>query len=256
MLDSSTLSKDSSNSSNKGVASIFPSYKILIIGDKDVGKTSLIFRYINNEFSENNEVTIGLDFREKIVQVSPEEKIILMIWDTAGSEKFRSIAHSFFTNCDGIILCFDITNKKTFENLNGWINYINEYIEIKDDSTKNKNKKNINDEDDEEENEVEELEWAKEEQFKPIIVLAGTKTDLEDNKKVTNEEIKKFTKKIKCEYFETSSKDGDGVEDLFFFMAKELFEKKIFVDQNNKGFKLRTERNVNESECKSKVICC
>ena len=124
MLDTSTLSRDSSLNQRKRKIEEIPSYKVLIIGDPGIGKTSLIHRYIYNEFKEHNESTIGLDFQEKTVQVSPEDKIILIIWDTAGSEKFHSIAQNFFTNCDGIILCFDTTDKKTFENLESWINYI------------------------------------------------------------------------------------------------------------------------------------
>jgi GTPase SAR1 family protein len=254
MLDSSNLSKDCFNSGNKKQSEDYPTYKILIIGDKDVGKTSLIYRYINNEFNEKNDTSIGLDFQEKTVKVTPKKKITLMIWDTAGSEKFRSIAHSFFTNCDGIILCYDTTDKKTFENLNGWINYINEYIEIKID-TSNENIKN-NEGEDEEENDVEELEWAKEEQFKPVVVLAGTKADLEDNKCVFNEDIKNLTKIIKCEYFETSAKSGVGVEDVFLYMAKDLFEKKIAIAKKRKGFKLKNDRDINDSQCKSNATCC
>ena len=89
MLDTSTLSRDSSLNQRKRKIEEIPSYKVLIIGDPGIGKTSLIHRYIYNEFKEHNESTIGLDFQEKTVQVSPEDKIILIIWDTAGSEKFH-----------------------------------------------------------------------------------------------------------------------------------------------------------------------
>ena len=256
MLDTSTLSRDSSLNARKRNIEEIPSYKVLIIGDPGIGKTSLIHRYIYNEFKENNESTIGLDFQEKTVQVSPKDKIILIIWDTAGSEKFHSIAQNFFTNCDGIILCFDTTDKKTFENLESWINYINEYIEIKDnyiDSNHNNNKKKEKNE--EEEEEEEEKEWMDDDQFKPIIILAGTKSDLKTEEIITNEEIKTFTKIIKCEYFETSAKNKNGVDDLFFFMAKELFDKKITVTPN-KGFKLGFDRNAEEGQSNSRVGCC
>ena len=258
MLDTSTLSRDSSLNPIKRKIEEIPSYKVLIIGDPDIGKTSLIHRYIYNEFMEKKESTIGLDFQEKKVQVSPEDKIILIIWDTAGSEKFHSIAQSFFTNCDGIILCFDTTDKKTFENLENWINYINEYIEIKDnyfDNNKNKKKDKNEKEEEKEEEEEEEKEWMDDEQFKPIIILAGTKSDLKTEDIITNEEIKRLCKIIKCEYFETSAKENNGVEDLFFFMAKELFDKKIIVTPT-KGFKLGIDRSEEEAQSNSKVRCC
>ena len=259
MLDTSTLSRDSFNL-KKSKSDELPSYKVLIIGDQGIGKTSLIHRYIDDEFKENNVFTIGLDYQEKTVQVSPEDKILLKIWDTAGSEKFHSIAQSFFTNCDGIILCFDTTDSKTFENLNGWIDYINEYIEIKDNCDENSNNKkneNTNNEEEEEENEEKESkDWIDDEQFKPIIALTGTKTDLINNKNVSIDDVKQYTNYLKCEYFETSAKDGYGVDDLFFFMAKELFEKKIVVDQNNRGFKLGFDKHKDDGQSNSKVKCC
>lgn len=257
MLDTSTLSRDTINATKENLKDI-PLYKVLVIGDQGIGKTTLIHRYIYDIFQENNEMTIGLDFQEKIVQVSPEDKIVLKIWDTAGSEKFHSIAQSFFTNCDGIILCFDTTDKKTFENLYGWVDYISDYIDIKEDiEEKSDKKKSKNTDEEGEEEEEEENDWIKDEQFKPIIVLAGTKSDLKEGFIVSMEEVKKFTKILKCEYFETSAKNKNGVEDLFFFMAKELFDKKIVVNPN-KGFKLREsiDKNGNEGQSNSKVVCC
>jgi len=260
MLDTSTFSKDSSNLRIK--LDDIPSYKILIIGDQGIGKTSLIHRYITGEFKESNQ-NIGLDFQEKTIQVSPNDKIALIIWDTAGSEKFHSIAQSFFTNCDGIILCFDTTDIKTFENLNSWVDYINDYIDIKDNNYDGSTEKNIKkkskdeEEDDEEEEENEEdKEWIDDEQFKPSLVLTGTKSDLRENQVVLMEDIKKFTKNLKCEYFETSAKNGNGVEDLFFYMAKDLFEKKIVVNKNKKGFKLAMDKSGYEGESNSNAECC
>lgn len=260
MLDTSTFSKDSSNLRIK--LDDIPSYKILIIGDQGIGKTSLIHRYITGEFKESNQ-NIGLDFQEKTIQVSPNDKIALIIWDTAGSEKFHSIAQSFFTNCDGIILCFDTTDIKTFENLNNWVDYINDYIDIKDNNYDGSTEKNIKkkskdeEEDDEEEEENEEdKEWIDDEQFKPSLVLTGTKSDLRENQVVLMEDIKKFTKNLKCEYFETSAKNGNGVEDLFFYMAKDLFEKKIVVNKNKKGFKLAMDKSGYEGESNSNAECC
>lgn len=260
MLDTSTFSKDSSNLRIK--LDDIPSYKMLIIGDQGIGKTSLIHRYITGEFKESNQ-NIGLDFQEKTIQVSPNDKIALIIWDTAGSEKFHSIAQSFFTNCDGIILCFDTTDIKTFENLNNWVDYINDYIDIKDNNYDGSTEKNIKkkskdeEEDDEEEEENEEdKEWIDDEQFKPSLVLTGTKSDLRENQVVLMEDIKKLTKNLKCEYFETSAKNGNGVEDLFFYMAKDLFEKKIVVNKNKKGFKLAMDKSGYEGESNSNAECC
>ena len=268
MLDTSTLSKDGRDSyriSHTLTDDLYPSYKILVIGDPNIGKTSLIRRYVSNEFLEENESTIGLDFQSKKVQVTPNDKIILKIWDTAGSEKFNSIAQNYFTNSDGIILCFDNTNKTTFNNLEGWINYINKYVEILDNNDSKEEKREKEEEEEEEEEEEGKkvvIKWFENNksnnvQTGPIIILAGTKSDLEE-KEVKMEDIDKLKQYLNCEYFETSSKNGNGVDDLFFFMAKELFEK-IGINQKIKGsgFKLENKRiNEDEKACNSKLACC
>ena len=87
MLDTSTLSRDSFNL-KKSKSDELPSYKVLIIGDQGIGKTSLIHRYIDDEFKENNVFTIGLDYQEKTVKVSPEDWILLKIWTLLGQKNF------------------------------------------------------------------------------------------------------------------------------------------------------------------------
>lgn len=269
MLDSSTLDRDGRDSfrlSKTSTDDIFPNYKILIIGDPGIGKTSLIRRYILNEFQEDNENTIGLDYHSKRVQVTPKDRIVLKIWDTAGSEKFHSIAKNYFTNCDGIVLCFDSSDKKTYNNLYDWIKYINNYVKILDKDDDNLEEKETQDEKEKEEEEEfeeeekvkEEIKWFEEENMRPIIALTGTKSDIEE-KEVNNKDIDKLKKYLDCEYFETSSKDGKGIEDLFFYMAKELFEK-IDVNKNKKGnsFRLTNKRIDEEDEgfSTSKLVCC
>ena len=252
MLDSSTLSKDGNNqisqksSSRSIMEDLFPCYKILILGDPGIGKTSLIHRYISNEFLEKTISTMGLDYQNKIVDITSNDKIILKLWDTAGSEKYNSIAKNYFTNCDGIILCFDITDIKTFNNLNNWINYINDYVKIIE------NKEDV-------------IKWLDDnEKEKPIIVLTGTKSDTE-GEKVDTEEIDKLKNNLKCKYFETSSKNGDGIENLFLFIAKELFKKNQNKNHSKRkgGFKLKNKRINDEDDnaendgySQSKLQCC
>ena len=266
MLDTSSLSRERSDSYRLSINltnDLYQNYKVLIIGDQGVGKTSLIRRYVSCEFLEDTESKIGLDYQLKKVQVTPNEIIVLKLWDTAGSEKFHSIAQNYFTNSDGIILCFDNTNKTTFNNLYGWINYINKYVQIIDNSDIMEATKGKDEEEEEEEEEGKKvvIKWFdNNELIRPIIVLAGTKSDL-DEKKVQKEDIDKLTKNLNCEYFETSSKNGNGVNDLFFFMAKELFEK---IDKSKKkegrGFilenkRIKDEENENEEVCNSKACC-
>ena len=287
MLDTSTLSKDggqdTSRLSKSYTDDLLISYKILIIGDAGIGKTSLIHRYISNEFEENYESTVGLDFQTKKVHVTPDEKIILKLWDTAGSEKYSSIAKNYFSNCDGIILCFDINDIKTFNNIYTWINYINDFVEIiekkeeikefieekpkkeeEEEIIEEKAKKEVEEEEDDDEDKKVVIKWFGEEKVKPVIVLAGTKSDIGNNE-INIEDIDKLKKYLNCEFFETSAKDGNGVDDLFFYIAKELFDKKSNKNKKKRsrsGFKLENKR-INEDDegkfegiCNSKVNCC
>ena len=106
-------------------------FKILIIGEEGVGKTSLKIRYTEDKFDPSISANTFLDFKTKVIQLNQTETAALSIWDTAGSEKFHSIAKSYLNNSQGILLCFDISNRKSFEELNNfWISFIEEYIEV------------------------------------------------------------------------------------------------------------------------------
>lgn len=309
MLDTSTLSNSTGNKEESEKEKNIISYKILIVGEPNIGKTCLKHRFIYEEFLEDKISSIGLDYKEKVVQVTPENKIKLAIWDTAGSEKFHSIAQSFFTNCDGIILCFDLTSVITFQNLDSWIDYINTYVDLKDnfnndnnnnnnteenknninmninnnkkkniinekekflDGSENVDKEEVEEEDDEENDENDSNEKNNnmdnnsidDEQLRPIIVLAGTKGDLEDQKKVPIEDIKEFGRNMKCEFFETSAKDGRGINDLFLYISKEMFKKKKILKEDNndpeskKRFKL-TDKEIYQAHAgRSMTKCC
>ena len=98
--------------------------KIMIIGETRVGKTSLISKYCNNEFSGGQYLsTIGIDFQIKILNIN-SKKIRLQIWDTAGEERFRNIAKNYFQSSDGFLVVYDITNKESFDTLDYWIEEI------------------------------------------------------------------------------------------------------------------------------------
>ena len=151
------------------------------------------------------------------------------------------------------------------DQLNIWINYINNYVKILDDKEPIFEEKNEEEEEeDEEDNKKVIIKWIDDDKIKPIIVLTGTKSDIGE-KQVNMEDIAKLKEYLKCEYFETSSKNGDGVDDLFFFLAKELFVKIINKNENdNKGkFKLENKRfneddegEIYEGISRSKISCC
>ena len=108
-------------------------YKIVVIGDTNVGKSNIITRFTQNFFDENPHTTIGVEFFTKNVTIIGRDKkpveVSLQIWDTAGQERFRGIASSYYKSAKGIILVYEITNAQTFENLKKWMDEIKSHGE-------------------------------------------------------------------------------------------------------------------------------
>ena len=114
-------------------------FKVVLIGESGVGKTSILLRYVSNEFNSQQFSTLGLSYVDKIIQIDNNKKIKLEILDTAGQEKFRSLAKAYYRNIDVGILVYDVTNKTSFEEIkNYWIK------DIKEDNDDNISKKIIN----------------------------------------------------------------------------------------------------------------
>ena len=107
-------------------------FKVVLIGESGVGKTSILLRYVSNEFNSQQFSTLGLSYVDKIILIDNNKKIKLEIWDTAGQEKFRALAKAYYRNIDVGILVYDVTNKTSFEEIkNYWIKDIKENIQKK-----------------------------------------------------------------------------------------------------------------------------
>ena len=165
-------------------------YKILLLGESNVGKTSIILRYIENSFVESDTSTVGVDVKYKYVTCE-DKKIRLDIWDTAGQERFRGIAKNYFQKGHGFILVYDITNKESFNKLKIWINDAKEHFENEND-------------------------------YRMIVV--GNKKDCEKKREVSIEMLKKFGEDNKILYTEVSAKTGEGVDKLFSDFVHELIK--------------------------------
>lgn len=94
--------------------------KYVVIGDSSVGKTNMLLRYTENSFSSTSESTLGVDHKKK-TYFYENIKVKEQIWDTAGSEKYQSVAGVYFKNCHGALVVYDISNKESFDNLKKWI---------------------------------------------------------------------------------------------------------------------------------------
>merc|ERR1712071_493473 len=103
--------------------------RIILIGDSTVGKSSLLKYFTDGKFAEVSDPTVGVDFFARLVQVKDGTRIKLQLWDTAGQERFRSITKSYFRNSVGVLVVYDICNKKSFENVPTWILEAKSHIE-------------------------------------------------------------------------------------------------------------------------------
>ena len=165
-------------------------FKIILIGSSGVGKSSLLQRYIQKVFNESYASTIGVDFFMKSINIG-EKSIKLQLWDTAGTEKFRSITTGYYRGADAAFVVFDLSAKSSYNAVGEWIE--NYYKYKNPDSEKN-------------------------------VVLIGNKVDLVDKREVTKEEAEEYVKANNIFYFETSAKEGNNVEECFNFIAEKLLE--------------------------------
>lgn len=166
--------------------------KIVVLGSAYVGKTSLINRYCNGTFIENTRSTIGAGFFTHTLNIDNSE-VTVMLWDTAGEERFRSVAPSLLRGANGLILVFDLTSTDSF-------NDIDTYMDMFLDTCKVDPNQN------------------------PPVLLLGNKCDINEiQQKVTTEMIEKWKQKNHVtQYYKVSAKDGSNVDSAFEEFVKSL----------------------------------
>ncbi|XP_076867853.1 ras-related protein Rab-35 [Brachyhypopomus gauderio] len=153
-------------------------FKLLIIGDSGVGKSSLLLRFADNTFSGSYITTIGVDFKIRTVEINGE-KVKLQIWDTAGQERFRTITSTYYRGTHGVIVVYDVTSAESFVNVKRWLHEINQNC---DDVCR---------------------------------ILVGNKNDEPGSKVVETNDAQKFAEQMGIRLFETSAKENVNVEDMF-----------------------------------------
>ncbi|XP_027269590.1 ras-related protein Rab-35 isoform X2 [Cricetulus griseus] len=153
-------------------------FKLLIIGDSGVGKSSLLLRFADNTFSGSYITTIGVDFKIRTVEINGE-KVKLQIWDTAGQERFRTITSTYYRGTHGVIVVYDVTSAESFVNVKRWLHEINQNC---DDVCR---------------------------------ILVGNKNDDPERKVVETEDAYKFAGQMGIQLFETSAKENVNVEEMF-----------------------------------------
>ena len=190
-------------------------FKILTIGESEVGKTSILRRFVENKFLKNHLATIGIDYRTKTMNVYGRD-IKLKIWDTAGQERYHNITNHIFKGADGIVLVFDVTQESSFIKIHDWIEQI---------------KSNIS-------------------QEEISLILLGNKCDIEE-RMVSKERGKEMADGLKVNYYETSALNGTGIYEAFEELAKLIVKKKAILNGEGRTISLATEN----SKKKKKGCC-
>ena len=173
-------------------------YKIMVLGESKVGKTSLIKRYTKDQFGGVYLTTVGMDFQDKIIEIE-DKKVRLQVWDTAGQERFRNVTKSYFQSSQGLLVVYDITDNESFQKINFWMENI-----------KNNAPENVK------------------------LILVGNKCDLANERKVTIEDGENKARYYNIKFFESSAKDGTNVNELFFYLANEIYQDEKTKGKDNK----------------------
>merc|ERR1711865_1269215 len=192
--------------------------KLLLIGDSGVGKSCLLCRYSEDIFNNKFITTIGIDFKIRTIELDGK-KIKLQIWDTAGQERFRTITQAYYRGAMGILLVYDVTDDKSFNNIRTWMRNIEQH--------------------------------ANEQVVK---ILLGNKCDMPDKKMVTWEQGNDLAKEYGIEFFETSAKTNVKVEEAFTAIARAIKNRKPPTPNPQPS----TSVNVADGDPKEKpkVKCC
>ena len=162
--------------------------KILIVGDTNVGKTNIIYRYFNNQYNQLYMATTGIDLKSTTIELKGK-KLRIQLWDTAGQEKYRSITSNLFLKVQGFLVVYDITDEKSFIHLKDWVKSIKEECGS----------------------------------HIPMLIV-GNKNDLENDRLVSKNEAISYAKKEKLEYIETSSKSGENIKEAIILITQKVLD--------------------------------
>ncbi|KAJ8251768.1 hypothetical protein GJAV_G00225230 [Gymnothorax javanicus] len=193
-------------------------FKLLLIGNSSVGKTSFLFRYADDSFTSAFVSTVGIDFKVKTV-LRDGKRVKLQIWDTAGQERYRTITTAYYRGAMGFILMYDITNLESFNAVQDWATQIKTYS------------------------------WDSAQ-----VILVGNKCDLEEERLVPAEDSKRLADELGFYFFEASAKDNINVKQVFEHLVDAICDKmNETVDgnrnQSGKGAALKDTPPKNQSGC-------
>eukprot|EP00485_Elphidium_margaritaceum_P002764 CAMPEP_0202696532 /NCGR_PEP_ID=MMETSP1385-20130828/9829_1 /ASSEMBLY_ACC=CAM_ASM_000861 /TAXON_ID=933848 /ORGANISM="Elphidium margaritaceum" /LENGTH=207 /DNA_ID=CAMNT_0049352725 /DNA_START=22 /DNA_END=645 /DNA_ORIENTATION=+ len=163
-------------------------YKVVLLGEGRVGKTSILLRYINNTFNEKQTSTFQASYQEKVLNIG-NNSVTLSIWDTAGQERFHAMAPIYYRESNAAVLVFDITDRTSFQKVQHWIEELRKIVG-----------KDI------------------------ILLIAANKMDLESKREVDNHSVHVYAQSVGAHVVHTSAKNGKGVPELFLELTRNLLK--------------------------------
>lgn len=209
MAIESSQASESMNASNYLNASLTPDtmannrktfeFNLIVLGNVSVGKTCILSRFTDNKFIKTYKSSVGVEFKLKSIVLDGSTRADLKIWDTVGQERFQSITRQYYKNSNGIILVYDITDRKSFETLSFWINEVKTY--------------SIN--------------------SNLSFMLVGNKTDLDTKRVVSTEEGEQFAKKHQLLFKEVSALTGHNISLIFEVISRDLVKKRMEEQYKN-----------------------
>ncbi|EDO05888.1 putative Ras-related protein Rab-5A [Babesia bovis T2Bo] len=202
-------------STDESTGHSFYQFKLVILGDTSVGKSSLVGRFVKNTFLEFQESTIGAAFMTQSVSLD-DCTVKFEIWDTAGQERYRTLAPMYYRGSSAAVIVYDITMRESFQQAKGWIQELQAHVGP-----------NV------------------------VLALAGNKVDLDSSREVSREVAEEFAGANNCIFMETSAKNGDMVQELFTEIAKAI-PKGRRIKELHEGFKIDNQSHLPKINCCSK----
>ncbi|OHT08441.1 small GTP-binding protein [Tritrichomonas foetus] len=191
-------------------------FRVVMIGDSSVGKTSLINKLVYDKFNQQEPSTVGAMFVLH-TEALEKERVEMQIWDTAGQEKFRSLGPIYYRNADAAVVVFDFTQKSSFHNLDSWIDSFTDVVGTE-----------------------------------AIIIVAGNKSDLPPDPEVSEESAKAWAEQNNFHFFSTSAMTGKGIHEVFHVIGEELLKRK---KKNDDIFQVSYQQNQPQERVGSECSC-
>ncbi len=199
-------------------------FRYILIGDSEVGKSSILLQFTEHLFNNEHDMTIGVEMGTKVISIH-NKLIKLEIWDTAGQESYLAITRSYYRGADGCLLVYDITNRKSFDALAMWLS----------EAKQNSNNPNL------------------------VILMIGNKADLVESRQVSFTEGKAFAEANEVTYLEVSAKAYESVETAFIKSAEDIdkrFEEKGKAQTNGIVLNSKPAKNSSQKVSNKKASDC